>query len=158
MNNFLLLRSHEYFASTPVTFLSSTDVTFQSLKLCHVSVTQTMSRFYNSSRVTFQSVKLCHTLSLKWSHFSVTQMMSRIGYAINVTFLSIKWCHLILFSPCMFINTGYTQKNGAVSLYSPLKPHHSFVYTLYNVTIHQHIHFTIKINSLLKSPTYVSAS
>jgi hypothetical protein len=28
-------------------------------------------------------------------------------------------------------NTGYTQKNGAVSLYSPLKPHHSFVYTLY---------------------------
>jgi hypothetical protein len=27
--------------------------------------------------------------------------------------------------------TGYTQKNGAVSLYSPLKPHHSFVYTLY---------------------------
>jgi hypothetical protein len=30
-----------------------------------------------------------------------------------------------------FINTGYTQKNGAVSLYSPLKPHHSFVYTLY---------------------------
>jgi hypothetical protein len=29
-------------------------------------------------------------------------------------------------------NTGYTQKNGAVSLYSPLKPHHSFVYTLYN--------------------------
>jgi hypothetical protein len=28
-------------------------------------------------------------------------------------------------------NIGYTQKNGAVSLYSPLKPHHSFVYTLY---------------------------
>jgi hypothetical protein len=27
--------------------------------------------------------------------------------------------------------TGYTQKNGAVSLYSQLKPHHSFVYTLY---------------------------
>jgi hypothetical protein len=27
--------------------------------------------------------------------------------------------------------TGYTQKNGVVSLYSPLKPHHSFVYTLY---------------------------
>jgi hypothetical protein len=27
--------------------------------------------------------------------------------------------------------TEYTQKNGAVSLYSPLKPHHSFVYTLY---------------------------
>ena len=26
-------------------------------------------------------------------------------------------------------NTGYTQKNGAVSLYSPLKPYHSFVYT-----------------------------
>jgi hypothetical protein len=29
------------------------------------------------------------------------------------------------------LNTGYTQKNGAVSLYSPLKPHHSFVYILY---------------------------
>jgi hypothetical protein len=27
--------------------------------------------------------------------------------------------------------TEHTQKNGAVSLYSPLKPHHSFVYTLY---------------------------
>jgi hypothetical protein len=27
--------------------------------------------------------------------------------------------------------TGYTQKNGAFSLYSPLKPHYSFVYTLY---------------------------
>jgi hypothetical protein len=31
----------------------------------------------------------------------------------------------------IYDNTGYTQKNGAVSLYSPLKPHHSFVYTLY---------------------------
>jgi hypothetical protein len=27
--------------------------------------------------------------------------------------------------------TEYTQKNGAVSLYAPLKPHYSFVYTLY---------------------------
>jgi hypothetical protein len=31
--------------------------------------------------------------------------------------------------------TGYTQNNGAVSLYSPLKPNHSFVYTLYTVKI-----------------------
>ena len=30
-----------------------------------------------------------------------------------------------------YLYTEYTQKNGAVSLYSPLKPHHSFVYTLY---------------------------
>jgi hypothetical protein len=29
--------------------------------------------------------------------------------------------------------TEYTQNNGAVSLYSQLKPHHSFVYTLYNI-------------------------
>jgi hypothetical protein len=36
----------------------------------------------------------------------------------------------------------------------------NIVYTVhvyqYNCTIHQHMHFTIKINSLLKSPTYVS--
>jgi hypothetical protein len=31
--------------------------------------------------------------------------------------------------------TGYTQNNGAVSLYSPLKPHHYFVYTLYRQII-----------------------
>ena len=35
------------------------------------------------------------------------------------------------FSKQLTTCTGYTQKNGAVSLYAPLKPHHSFVYTLY---------------------------
>jgi hypothetical protein len=29
------------------------------------------------------------------------------------------------------ISTGHTQNNGAVSKYSLLKPHHSFVYALY---------------------------
>jgi hypothetical protein len=29
--------------------------------------------------------------------------------------------------------TGYTQKNGAVSIVNKGKPHHSFVYTLYIV-------------------------
>jgi hypothetical protein len=28
-------------------------------------------------------------------------------------------------------NTGYTQKNGAVSMVNKGKPHHSFVYALY---------------------------
>jgi hypothetical protein len=29
--------------------------------------------------------------------------------------------------------TGYTQTNGAVSMVNKGKPHHSFVYTLYNI-------------------------
>ena len=43
-------------------------------------------------------------------------------------------------------NTGYTQKNGAVSLYSPLKPHHSFVYTLYSNTITASARMVITLN------------
>ena len=31
----------------------------------------------------------------------------------------------------IFVYTGYTQKNGAVSMVNKGKPHHSFVYTLY---------------------------
>ena len=36
------------------------------------------------------------------------------------------------------ILTGYTQNNGAVSLYSQLKPHHSFVYILYIGNVKKH--------------------
>jgi hypothetical protein len=30
-----------------------------------------------------------------------------------------------------FLNTGHTQKNGAVLIVFTIKPHHSFVYALY---------------------------
>jgi hypothetical protein len=44
----------------------------------------------------------------------------------------------------LYIYTECTQKNGAVSLYSPLKPHYSFVYDLYiyviiNVATHMYL-------------------
>jgi hypothetical protein len=57
---------------------------------------------------------------------------------------------------------GYTQKNGAVYLYSPLKPHHSFVYALcmlvtsrrmlaYQVFDDYWVHIQTNMNRLLTS-------
>ena len=51
-------------------------------------------------------------------------------------YIIVDWNHwscesYILLNIFILGYTGYTQKNGAVPLYSPLKPHHSFVCTLY---------------------------
>jgi hypothetical protein len=37
---------------------------------------------------------------------------------------------------CTVTNTGHTQKNGAVLIVNTIKPHHSFVYTLYFMYLH----------------------
>ena len=45
--------------------------------------------------------------------------------------------HNVKFSRTLY---RYTQKNGAVSLYSPFKPHHSFVYTLSYASYFHYLH------------------
>jgi hypothetical protein len=73
-------------------------------------------------------------------------------YVLEICYISHSDMHISLrHYNKIFIYTGYKQKNGAISLYSPLKPHHSFVYTVYILVLYAYIyiHLTIHIQYLL---------
>ena len=101
---------------------------------------------------------LIHTSIMDDSTFRISNHISPINHHLNTPYIlsyiklyDLYWPDqpllytpysfglIMIAVPCLrfllyiYLYTGYTQKNGAVSMVNKGKPHHSFVYTLYTV-------------------------